>query len=158
MSQSIVKLVALAKVDILKMIHRPRAIQQVRGRYHVAAKLNIQLVDRALKLRIATFGVRFEDFRRINVSVWDVSVGDKLGYFERRLFDSGNFPARILDKIYGEGDVSVGFHSEGFIAQDLCDLEKLGKKVKVHQIYAERWPCSLFIPSLANLRFFVSSN
>jgi hypothetical protein len=141
MSQNIAKLAGLAKADILKMIHRPKAIQQVRGRYHVAAKLNTQLVDRALKLRIESFGVRFEDFRRTNVSVWDVSIGDKLGHFERRLLDSGNFPASVLDRIYGKGDVSVGFHSEGLIAQDLLDLQNLGKEIKVHQIYTERWPC-----------------
>jgi hypothetical protein len=69
MSQSTVKLAGLAKADILKMIHRPRTVQQVRGPYHVAAKLNLLLVDRALELRLASFGVQFEDFRRINVSV-----------------------------------------------------------------------------------------
>jgi hypothetical protein len=141
MSQITVQLATLAKVDILKMIRRPRAVQQVRGRYHLATQLNMQLVDRALELRLTRFGVEFEDFRRINVSVWDVSIGDNLGRLERRFLDSGNFPASVLDRMYGQGAISVGFHSEGLIAQDLLDLEKLGKKIKVHQIYTERWPC-----------------
>ena len=28
---------------------------------------------------------------------------------ERQLFDSGNFPAIILDRIWGKGEVSVGY-------------------------------------------------
>lgn len=141
MPLNIDKLAQLSRTDILRIIQRPKAIQQVRGRYHVAVELNTQLVERALELRKTRFGVQFEDFRRMNVSVWDVSIGDKIGHFERRLFDSGNFPASTLDRIWGKGEVSVGFHSEGLIAQRLLDLRHAGKKIKVYQIYTERWPC-----------------
>ena len=51
------------------------------------------------------------------------------------------FLTRSFHRIWGKGEVSVGFHSEGLIAQKLLDLQRAGKKIRVRQIYTERWPC-----------------
>lgn len=126
----------LSKASILGKIRVPKAVQLVRKEYHVASKLNPKLVERSLELRKAKFGVEFKDFRKYNISAWEVKVNG-----ETRIFDSGNVPISEINKVHGKGATDVGLHSEGMIAEHLRKLQAEGKEVKVVQIYTERPPC-----------------
>lgn len=126
----------LSKASILGKIRVPKAVQLVRKEYHVAAKLNPKLVERSLDLRKTKYGVEFKDFRKYNISAWEVKVNG-----EARIIDSGNVPISEINKIHGKGATDVGLHSEGMIAEHLRKLQSQGHEVKVVQIYTERPPC-----------------
>ena len=80
----------------------------------VAVAVNPKLLERALDLRKMKFGVEYQHFKKINVSVWEVKVNG-----QTQIFDAGNVPITDLNKIHGKGATDVGLHSEAFIAEHL---------------------------------------